>query len=132
MPGPVIATSVALTLYVAVGLISWTAVRGYEGISFCAAMGVAAGFVRRGPGPRSARVFGGAMGAAIAGYAALATGEMFPPATMEWALAGTVYGALFGLPMAALIGSLVGLLDAVSCRWGADHADTADEGRPAS
>ena len=131
MLGAIIATSVALVVYVVIGLIAWAAIRGYEGIGLCAAMGLAAGVVLRGPGSRPARVLGGGMGAAIAGYAALSTGEMFPPATMQWALAGTAYGALFGLPVAALVGGLVGLLGALCHRWGFDHAATADEGRPA-
>ena len=56
---------------------------------------------------------------------------MFPPATMQWALAGTVYGALFGLPVAALVGGLVGLLGAVWRWWGLGHTTTAGEGQPA-
>ncbi len=51
MLGAIIATSVALVVYVVIGLISWAAVRGYEGICLCAAMGLAAGVVLRGPGP---------------------------------------------------------------------------------
>jgi hypothetical protein len=57
-------------------------------------------------------------------------GEMIAPGTVQWALAGGSYGALFGLPLAALLGGLTGLLGAVSSFSKTDDAAT-DRGLPA-
>jgi hypothetical protein len=108
--GAMIATLVALAVFVAIGTISWAAVRGYQGVGICVALGAVAGATLRGPGSRLARVLGGGIGGVLAGFAALSMGEMIAPGTAQWALAGAAYGALFGLPLAALVGGLIGLL----------------------
>src|SRR3954469_9019354 len=116
--GAILATSGALVVFVVIGLISWTAIAGYHAVAISGALGAAAGALLRGPGSRSARVLGGGMGGGLAGLAALSMGEMFPPATMQLALGGTGYGALLGLPVAALVGGFVGLLAALGRRLG--------------
>jgi hypothetical protein len=103
--GAVIATAVALAALVVIGVISWDAVARFQGVCICGALGVAAGAVLGRPESRAARVIGGGIGGVVAGYFALASGEMLPPGTMEWALGGGLYAALFALPMAALVGA---------------------------
>ena len=58
----------------------------------------------------------------VAGYFALASGEMLPPGTMQWVLGGGDYAAVFALPLAALVAGFIGLLDPArrggnSARW---------------
>jgi hypothetical protein len=105
---------IALAVVVVIGAISWAVVRGYPGVVICGVLGAAAGAVLKGPGARLARVLGGGIGGAMAGDFAVAAAEVFPPETAQWALAGAAYGALFGMPLAALVGGLIGLLAAVA------------------
>jgi hypothetical protein len=105
-----VATSIALAAFVAIGSISWAAVRGLQGVVICGALGAAAGAALSGPGSRLARVLGGAIGGAIGGFFALASAELIPPGTAQWALSGGGYAALFALPAAAFIGGLMRLL----------------------
>ena len=46
------------------------------------------------------------IGAMIACYFAAATAELLPPGSVEWMLKGGLYGACFGLPVAALLSPL--------------------------
>ena len=108
--GTMIATAIGLAAYVVIGVLSLAAARGLQGICICSALGAAAGAALRGPGSRLARVLGGGIGGVVAGYFTVASGEVFPPGTMQWALSGGAYGALFGLPAAALVGGLIGLI----------------------
>ena len=110
--GAMIATSAALVTVVALGVISWETVRGFQGVGISAAVGAVAGVALRGPGPRAARVLGGGLGGGVAGYFALAAGESFGPGTAGWAFAGGSFAALLALPVAALVGSLVARLGA--------------------
>jgi hypothetical protein len=125
--GTMIATAIGLAAYVVIGVLSWAAVRGLHGIGLCGALGAAAGAARSGPGSRLARVLGGGIGGAFAGYFTVASGEVFPPGSKQWALSGGGYGALFGLPVAALVGGLIGLIGAVPRSLGIGHSTTADK-----
>jgi hypothetical protein len=81
--GAVIATAVALAALVVLGIISWDAVAGFQGVCISGALGVAAGAALGRLGPRAARILGGGIGAVIAGYFALASGEILPPGTLQ-------------------------------------------------
>ncbi len=129
--GTMIATVIGLAAYVVIGLLSWAAVRGLHGIGLCGALGAATGAALSGPGSRPARVLGGGTGGVVAGYLTLASGEVLPPGTMRWALGGGAYGALFGLPVAALVGGLIGLIGAVPRSSGSGHAIITDKVRRA-
>jgi hypothetical protein len=106
--GAAIATAVALAAFVVITILSWDAVAGLQGVGLCGALGAAAGVALSGPGSRLARVLGGGIGGIVAGYFALASGEMFPPATMQWALGGAAVAASFALPVAILVGGIIG------------------------
>jgi hypothetical protein len=127
--GAVIATASGLAAFVAIGVNSWDAARGLQGIGICGALGAAVGAVLSGPGVRLARVLGGGIGGVVAGYFALASGEVLPPGTMQWALGAGAYAALFALPVAGLVGGLSGLLYAPSRPVGTGDV-TEDKGRP--
>jgi hypothetical protein len=133
----VIATAVALAVFVAIGVISWDAVRGFQGVGICGALGAAAGTALSSPRSRLARVLGGGIGGVVTAYFALASGEMLPPGTAQWALGGAAYAALFALPVAAIMGGIIGSLDprSRSSRIGdatEDERGTADHGLPAA
>ena len=100
--------------FVVIGIISWDAVAGLQGVCICGALGVAAGAALGRPESRAARIIGGGIGGVVAAWFALASGEMFPPGTLQWALSGGAYAALFAFPVAALVGGLVGLLNPAS------------------
>jgi hypothetical protein len=86
--GVVIATAVGLAALVVIGVVSWGAVRGLQGVCICGALGVAAGAALGRPESRAARVLGGGIGGVVAGYFAVASGEMLPIATTQSALGG--------------------------------------------
>ena len=107
-----IATAVALAALIVIGVISWDAVAGVQGVCICGVLGAVAGAALGRIGPRAARNVGGGIGGVVASYFALATEEVLPPGTLRWALGGDGYAATFAFPVAALVGGLIGLLDA--------------------
>jgi hypothetical protein len=114
--GAVIATAVGLAAFVVIRILSWDTVTGFQGIGICGALGAAAGVVWGGPGSWPARVLGGGIGGIVAGYFALAFGEVMAPGSLQWALSGAAYAALFALPMATLVGSMTGWINSASGR----------------
>jgi hypothetical protein len=108
-----LATAFALGCLVVAGMLFWSAVRGFPGVTICGVLGAAMGACLKRPGSRLARTLGGGIGGAVAGLFAIATAETFPPATIQWACAGGALGALFGLPVAALVGGFFGVLSAL-------------------
>jgi hypothetical protein len=79
--GPVVTTLIGLLAVVLVGLVSWSMVRGITGIA-------------------------GGLGAMIACYFAIASAELFPPGSIESGWKGGLYGAAFGVPVAAVLSPL--------------------------
>jgi hypothetical protein len=88
--GAIIATTIALAAFVVIGLISWAAVRGLQGVGICGTLAAAAGAALWGPGSRRARVFGGAIGGVVAGY--------FAVASSNWSRRGQCNGRSMGAP----------------------------------
>jgi hypothetical protein len=109
--GAMIATVIALAAFVVLGIIS-LGVFGLQGVGICGAFGAAAGAALRGPGSTLARVLGGGIGGVIGGYFAVAAGEQFVPGTTQWAYVGFTFATLFAIPVAALVGGLIGLQSA--------------------
>jgi hypothetical protein len=89
------ATALAPAASVAIGSVARHAVAGLQGILICGAPGAAAGAAMSGPGTRLARVLGGGIGGIVAGYFALASGEVMPPGTILSALGGAAHVAVF-------------------------------------
>jgi hypothetical protein len=128
--GAVTATAVGLAALVVMGVISWDAVIGFQGVCICGALGAAAGAALGRLGPRAARIIGGGIGGFVAGYFAVASAELLPPGTLQWALGGGGYAALFALPVTMLVGGIIGLLNPASRSSGMRNA-MEDEDRPA-
>jgi hypothetical protein len=128
--GAALATGVGLAALVMMGVISWGTVAGLQGVCICGVLGAAAGAALGRLGPRAARIIGGGIGGGVAGYFALASGEVLPPGTLQWAFGGGGCAALFALPMATLVGGVIGLLDASPRSVGIGSAKM-DEERPA-
>ena len=50
-------------------------------------------------------MLGGGIGGVVAGYFALASGEMLPPGTEQWVHSRVTQAALFALAMGAIVGT---------------------------
>ena len=91
------------------GLITWTFFRGVQGILLASTVGGLSPLLirrlRRWPASSSA----GAVGALVGSFFAISCMEVYPPGSIEWALKGGFHGAMWGLPVAMLLG-LLGLL----------------------
>ena len=111
--GAMIATSVALAALLAAGIGFPAVVIGPVGVGLCGVLGSVVGAIPRGPGSILARILGGGVGGVVAGWFAIAAAELLPPATMQWAYSGGALAAMCALPVAAVVGGLVGLLGAV-------------------
>ncbi len=93
--GAAIATAVVLVAIVAIGVLFWETVAGFQRVCICGELGVTAGAALDRPESMAARNIGGGTGGVVAGYFALAAGEVLPPGTMQWALGEGLYAALF-------------------------------------
>ena len=104
-----------LLVVIVTGMVSWSLGSGIVGIVIGMTFGgVAASLLRR-LTQWPASVLAGCIGGGVASYAAIATAEVLPPGSAEWATKGGFYGASIG----GLVGGVLGLL-----------ARTRSEGRP--
>ncbi len=91
---------------VLVGVVAWPVVRGVNGLLLSAASGlIGAVLLRSRLGWRVSRI-AGFLGAGVAGFAALASAEVWEPGSWEWALKGGLYGGGVGVFVGALLGLL--------------------------
>ena len=91
------------------GVLAWSYFRGVPGVVFAMICGgVTAVLIRRSTKLPSSAI-AGAIGAMTAAFFAIACGEVITPGTIEWALGGGIYGAMFGVPLGGILG-LLGLL----------------------
>jgi hypothetical protein len=104
-----IATMVALLVLVVIGTIAWPVARGIPGIGIAGLIGAATGPFLPSQTSGPARVSGGLLGGLVAGFFAIASGELHTPGTIDWALSGGALGAAFGLPLAAVAAVLAEL-----------------------
>ena len=101
-----LATVIGLLAMLLVGLLSWPLARGVNGI----AIGLIASTVfalllrKKADWPISILVSG--IGAMVACYFAISTAEILPPGSVQWMLKGGLYGAAFGVPVAAILSPL--------------------------
>jgi hypothetical protein len=106
----VTAAIAGLASVVIVGMISWGAVVGLRGVIIAAVVGVVVGGVLLGFGDWTVRCLAGGLGAAVAGFFAVTTAEQTPPGSVEWAVQGGLYGAGFGVLVAAIAGVVVAVI----------------------
>ena len=88
------------------GVIAWTVFRGMEGILFAAIIGGCTALIIRRSSGWPASSVAGAIGALIAAFATISCMEVYEPGSLEWAVKGGLYGAVWGVPFAAILGPL--------------------------
>ncbi len=101
-----VSTGFGLLGLLLVGALSWPLVRGVPGIligivgaTLCAAI---LKFIFH----ESPSVTAAGLGAVLASYVALATAEVVPAGSLEWALKGGLFGAAIGVSLAMLLSVL--------------------------
>ena len=108
--GAVIAAVAGLATVVIVGMLAWDAVVGPSGAIIAAVVGALLGGALRGFGDWPVRSLAGGVGGAIGGFFAVAAAEQSPPGSAEWAVNGGLLGALFGIPVAAVLAVTAGVV----------------------
>jgi hypothetical protein len=84
-----------------------------SGAIIAAVVGAVLGGILRGFGHWPARSLAGAVGGAVAGFFAIAAAEQSPPGTVEWAVHGSLLGAVFGAPVAVVVAIAAGAIVAL-------------------
>jgi len=107
--GPVVATSFGLVAVMLLGLVSWSLARGVPGIAIGTVVSVLVAVLLRWKADLPISIVASGFGAMVACYFAIATAELLPPGSIEWMWKGGLYGAMFGIPVAAVLSPL-GLL----------------------
>ena len=104
--GTMLATVVGLLTMLLVGLMSWPLARGVSGIAIgLIASTMFALLLRKRLGQPISIVACG-IGAIVACFSAVATAEILPPGSLQWMFQGGLYGAAFGVPVAAILSPL--------------------------
>jgi hypothetical protein len=98
---------VGLLFEIGGGLIAWNIFRGVRGILFALVVGGITAWTIRRYFSLPASPIAGAIGAMVAGYMTMAFAEMVQPGSLEWAVKGGAYGAMFGVPIGAVLGALL-------------------------
>lgn len=107
--GPVFATAFGLVAVLLLGLVSWSLARGVTGIFIGTVVSAMAAALLRWQARWPISIIASGLGAVVACYFAIATAELLPPGSFEWMWKGGLYGAMFGIPVAAVLSPL-GLL----------------------
>ena len=102
----VLASLLGMVVMLLVGVISWEMARGINGLLLAALSGAGAALLMRWRLGWPVSVIAGFVGAALAAFAAISTGEVWEPGSLEWAVKGGLYGGI----LAVVMGSLLGLL----------------------
>jgi hypothetical protein len=111
--GGVIAAIAGLAAVVIVGMLAWEAVVGPVGAIIAAVIGALLGGILRGFGDWPVRSLAGAVGGAVGGFCAIAAAEQSPPGSAEWAVHGGLLGAVFAVPVAAVVAVAAGAIAAL-------------------
>ncbi len=88
------------------GVFAWTVFRGLPGVIFALVIGGCCAFVIRRSTSFPASPIAGAVGAMAGAFLAIASGEVLPPGSVDWAFKGGLYGAMVGVPIGATLGPL--------------------------
>jgi hypothetical protein len=107
--GAVIAALAGLAGVVVVVMLAWGAVHE-SSLLIAPIVGVLLGAILHRLGDWPARVLGGGVGGAVAGFFAISAGEAYPPGSAAWAGTGSILGAFVGIPVAAVIAVMAGLV----------------------
>jgi hypothetical protein len=108
--GAIIATCIALAVLLLVGIVMPGIAFELPGVGLCGLIGALTGALPGLPGRTVGRIVGGAVGGLVAGWFAIAAGEMATPGTLAWAYSGGALALLFALPVACIVGGVIGIL----------------------
>jgi peptidoglycan/LPS O-acetylase OafA/YrhL len=89
--------------------LAWTVFRGVPGVLLATVAGGLVAFLIRRATHWPASSTAAAIGAFIAAYFAISCAEISKPGSLQWAIKGGLYGAVWGVPFAVFLGPL-GLL----------------------
>ena len=104
--GTMLATTIGLLAMLLVGLMSSPLARGASGIGIglIASTVVALLLCTKAGWPIS--IVASGIGAMVACFFAISTAEILPPGSLQWFFQGGLYGAAFGVPVAAILSPL--------------------------
>lgn len=100
------ATAIGLAIVLIVGMTWWPAGRGPQGVLLGAAAAAVAAQRMRHRSSWPASSIAASIGAAVASFLAIATGEVIEPGSLRWAVMGGMYGCSIGLPVSAILAPL--------------------------
>lgn len=101
-----LASLLGMVVMLLVGVVSWEMARGINGLLLAALSGTGAALLMRWRFGWPVSVIAGFVGASLAAFAAISTGEVWEPGSLEWAVKGGLYGGA----LAVVIGAFLGLL----------------------
>lgn len=104
--GPVVATVFGLVTILLLGLVSWSLARGVPGIAIGTVVSVLVAVLLRSKSELPISIIASGFGAMVACFCAISTAELLPPGSIEWMWKGGLYGAMFGIPVAAVLSPL--------------------------
>lgn len=102
----VLASLLGVAALVLVALIARDAVFGVQGILLAAVSGTMSALFMRSRLGWPVSLIAGFLGASFAAFATLASGEVWEPGSVEWAVKGGLYGGVVGVFVGALLGLL--------------------------
>ncbi|EMB16518.1 hypothetical protein [Rhodopirellula europaea] len=104
--GTMLATVVGLLTMLSVGLLSWPLARGLSGIAIGLIASTVFALLLRKKLVQPISIAASGIGALVACFSAIATAEILPPGSLQWMFQGGLYGAAFGVPVAAILSPL--------------------------
>lgn len=104
--GPVVATLIGLVTVLMLGLVSWSLAKGVTGIACGTFVSVLVAVLLRWKADWPTSIVASGVGAMVACFFAISTAEVFPPGSIQWMWKGGLYGAAFGVPIAAVLSPL--------------------------
>lgn len=105
--GPIAATLFGLAAVLVLGCASWPLVRGVPGIAIGLLVATLFASLARVRFHWPISIVASGVGATVACYFAIATAELIPPGSIQWMWQGGLYGAMFGVPTAAIFSPLI-------------------------
>jgi len=104
--GTMLATTIGLLAMLLVGLMSWPLARGVSGIAIGLIASTVVALLLRTKAGWPISIVASGIGAMVACFFAISTAEILPPGSLQWFFQGGLYGAAFGVPVAAILSPL--------------------------
>ncbi len=104
--GTMLATTIGLSTMLLVGLLSWPLARGVSGIAIGLSASIVFALLLHKKAIWPVSIVASGIGAIVACFFAISTAEILPPGSTQWVFKGGLYGAAFGVPVAAILSPL--------------------------